>query len=92
MTVATKMYVDAMMTGVRWYADKPTLPDVGDCYVDHITGDGYMYDGWKWIIFTSNGSSAPPPFVPPSQEQLDKHPALKEAWEEFLVIKKLLGV
>ena len=91
---ATKAYVDnMMMTGVRWYSSKPVSPIAGDCYVDPSTGNGYIHDGAKWTIFSSSSSaSPPPPFVPPTKEQLDKHPSLKEAWEDFLVIKKLLGV
>lgn len=90
---ATKAYVDnMMMTGVRWYSSKPVSPIAGDCYVDPSTGNGYIHDGAKWVIFSSNKSASTSPFVPPTQEQLDKHPSLKEAWEDLLIIKKLLGV
>jgi hypothetical protein len=27
----------------------------------------------------------------PSKEELDNHPSLKAAWEEYLVIKRLIG-
>lgn len=28
----------------------------------------------------------------PSEEQLEKHPTLKQAWDEYIVIRKLLGL
>jgi len=28
----------------------------------------------------------------PTPEQLEEHPALKQAWEEYMVIRKLLGL
>jgi hypothetical protein len=44
------------------------------------------------MIFSSKDEDEGDEFTPPTDEQLEKHPALKEAWEEFLVIKRLLGV
>lgn len=39
---------------------------------------------------------ADPPFdkaeLVPSEEQLEKHPTLKQAWDEYIVIRKLLGL
>lgn len=88
----TKGYVDAMVTGISWHSSQPTMPVTGDCYNDINSQLGYIFDGNTWMIYSSNHE---PPSLHdhvPTKEQLEKHPALKQAWEEFLVIKRLLGV
>lgn len=85
------MYTDESMSGMYWHATRPTNPQMGDCYFDSTSGHGYIWQGMAWIQF-SGEPLPPPPFMPPTEEQLEKHPALRKAWEEFLVIKKLLGV
>lgn len=72
-------------------ASKPTRPVLGDAFIDPNTFMGYMWDGNTWIRFSGENRN-PPSFEPPTFEQLEKYPALKQAWEEFLVVKKLLGV
>jgi hypothetical protein len=85
------MYTDDVMTGICWHASRPPAPDTGDCYFDSATNQGYIWQGMAWIAFSGDPLPAPP-FMPPTEEQMKKHPSLKKAWEEFMVIKKLLGV
>lgn len=74
-----------------WHSSKPKSPVTGDCYHDRNTNIAYIWQGIAWVGFT--GEQTPvPPFLPPTDEQLEKHPSLKQAWDEFLVIKRLLGV
>lgn len=81
----------AKITSMYWHADPPTNPMIGDCYLDKTTTVGMIWDGTNWIQFS--GFNMPQTtFIPPTEEQLEKYPALKKSWEEFLVIKKILGV
>lgn len=83
------------MTSVTFVSQKPANPCVGDVYMDPNTFYGYIWDGYKWQTFSSNSSvdyyqkNIVPP---PTEEQLEKYPALKQAWEEYVVIIKLLGL
>jgi hypothetical protein len=86
----TKSYVDPT-TGIYWHLDMPVNPQVGSAYTDPITGIGYVWEGTKWCQF-----SISPPHVQsspiPTDAQLEKHPTLKQAWEEYMVIRKLIGL
>ena len=76
-----------------WHSTKPTLPAPGDCYVDQKTGIYYTYSGTMWLETITGAAPYETRMTPvPSPENLDRHPALKSAWEEYLVVKKLLGV
>lgn len=79
---------------MNWHAYKPITPIIGDCYFDHSNQSTYIYvDDFKgWNLVAASGSIGEPPFTVPTTEQLEKHPSLKAAWDDFLVIKKLLGV
>jgi len=88
----TKAYVDAMATGINWHSSMPKNPLIGDCYLDNKTYQGYIWTGTNWTAFSKDATHIEPKHMAPTQEQLDKHPALKEAWEEYLVIKKLIGI
>lgn len=88
---SAKKYADMIEAGMSWHGSKPQQPLTGDCYIDTSTSQGYIYDGTSWKLFSS-GHEPPPKAYAPTEEQLEKHPALKEAWEEFLVIRKLLGI
>jgi len=79
------------INALYWHTIQPTHPTPGDCYIDTGSGNGMIWDGFNWVQF-SGFASPHPPFTPPTQEQLEKYPALKKSWEEFLVIKKILGV
>ena len=86
----TKEELDVSMAGINFLGTKPTNPQHGDIYVDQNTYHSYVWVGTGWVPFGSNEKT--PSFTAPTKEQLEKHPALKQAWEEFLVIKKLVGV
>lgn len=77
---------------MNWCGTQPANPVMGDCYFDQSENRGYIWQGSAWITFSGKDDENVQEFTPPTDEQLDKHPALKEAWEEFLVIKRLLGV
>lgn len=79
-----------MISGISWHTGKASAPVEGDAYYDEKMNAGYIYLSGKWEIF-SQGPSTVENFVP-TKEQLEKHPALKQAWEEYLVIKRLIGV
>lgn len=76
---------------LTWAFSKPSNPNVGDCYVDRNDNQTFIWQGTAWATFSAKAVGGIP-FIAPSEEQLEKHPALKQAWEEFLVVKKLLGV
>jgi len=80
------------ISGMNWCSSKPSSPIIGDCYVDPASSNGYIFNGKNWEQFASVGSSESPKSFVPTEEQLDKHPALKQAWDEYLVIWKLLGL
>lgn len=81
------------MAHITWHLHQPNSPIEGDVYFDEKTGCSYIFSCGQWIMFsaTVNNISQAPTCVP-TYEQLEKHPSLKEAWEEFIIIKKLLGV
>jgi hypothetical protein len=86
----TKAEIDLRaMAGINFLGTKPTNPQHGDVYMDHNTDQAYVWIGTNWALFSGNKEA---PLSPPTREQLEKHPALKQAWEEFLVIKKLIGI
>jgi len=77
------------MSNLIWNLYKPSVPVIGDCWFDTSKKQGYIWQGTTWMPFTGDPG---PTFIPPTKEQLEKHPALKTAWEEYVVIKRLLGV
>lgn len=80
-----------MATGVTFNRIKPITPIVGDMYVDTATYHTYIWDGINWLQYSADYASIPKDYTPTS-EQLDNHPSLKAAWEEYMVIRKLLGL
>lgn len=76
---------------IHWTSLKPAQPAMGDVYVDRPTYTPYIWEGSKWIEFSAE-SQPTDAFTIPTEEQLSKHPSLKYAWEEFLIIKRLLGI
>ena len=74
---------------MMWHQAKPTLPILDDCYFDSTNNVTYTFSTTGCIEFVSSG---PEKTTEPSLENLNKHPALKQAWEEYIFIKKLLGV
>jgi len=78
------------------FTPPPSNPIVGDRYMDCATYISYIWDGHVWNRYNPDYKAVDPidehEFIPPTPAQLNKHPALKEVWEEFLIIKKLLGI
>jgi hypothetical protein len=67
-------------------------PSLGAVFIDQ-NGHTRIWMGSSWVVYNSKkDTDIIEEFSPPTKEHLEKHPALKEAWEEFLVIKKLVGV
>ena len=63
--------------------------------MDSMSGKDYMWDGLNWAEITNSNLTHPltnplDVFVP-TAEQLEKYPALKKAWEDYLIIRKLIG-
>jgi hypothetical protein len=83
--------VGRLISGLNWQASPAQNPVTGDCYFDQSQNRAFIWQGSAWIGFSAaDGEMAT--FTVPTSAQLEKHPSLKAAWEEFLVIKKLLGV
>lgn len=62
---------------------------IGGCHIDHNTGQLYVWTGAKWELVEDTDSLAQ---LIPTIDELAEHPSLKQAWEEYLVIRKLLGI
>jgi len=88
---STKKFANNLTNGIVWNIQKPSKPVIGDAYWDLNSGDGFLWDGYSWLEFTEKGESKTKLLIP-TEEQLEEHPSLKRAWEEYLVIKRLLGV
>lgn len=87
----TKHYVDTITNGVKLHSSIPVSPMDGDIVYDHNTMEQKVYYGGQWILISASRGPEPPRVVP-SDEELEKHPGLKEAWEEYMIIRKLLGI
>jgi hypothetical protein len=85
--------MDAMMTGINWVGTtKPAYPISGDAYLDS-TGAGFVWTGVVWTQISTNTSMDPPKKrLEPTLEELEKHPSLKAAWDEYMVLRKLIGI
>lgn len=66
-----------------------SCPAIGDCYLDPKSRESYLWIGNKWAIYSDH---SPHTQVIPTDEQLEKYPVLQQAWEEYTVIRKLLGL
>lgn len=64
----------------------PSNPNIGQTYVDNRTGKIYTWAGINWH------ETGRTPDVIPRDAQLEMYPALKNAWEEYLMVRKLLGL
>lgn len=70
---------------------KPANPQVGSMYFDVFDQAHRVWDGreWKICVWTDKAYDNSPV---PSEEELNDHPSLKQSWEEYLVIRRLLGL
>lgn len=92
-SIVTKAMLDAMITGINWVGTtKPLNPKTGDAYLDP-TGAGFVWTGTSWTQLSTNSSyESPRRRLEPTLEELEKHPALAAAWDEYMVLRKLLGI
>lgn len=88
-TIISKSQLGANVT-TTWHTSKPVHPNLGDAYIDYHTYNSYIYDGNYWILF--GGIPEVVKSTIPTEDDLEKFPSLRVAWEEYLSIKKLLGV
>ncbi len=88
--IVTKTTINSMTSGISWHANIPISPKMGDAYMDVVTGFGYIYDGKAWIIM-SHGNMEPKR-LEPTEEEMKKHPAIKEAWDDYIILRKLIGI
>lgn len=90
--IVTKSMMDAMVTGVNWVGTvKPAYPQSGDAYLD-TSGAGFVWTGSCWTQISTNDSYTVPRRTEPTEEELEKHPALRAAWDEYMVLRKLIGI
>lgn len=66
----------------------PTNPMWGEHYTDPRTGVVYVWDKIRWI----QAAVLERKNLMPTKEQLDMHDSLNHAWQEYLVVRKLLGL
>jgi hypothetical protein len=77
---------------LTWLSSKPVNPTIGDTYFDTTNGIAHIWEGNTWAVLSGGFGEPEPKFYAPTEEQLEKYPALKQAWEEYMVIRKLLGL
>ena len=78
--------------GMTWHSVRPNKPQLGDCYLDMSSMNTYTWTGTAWIQLGANSNrSEKHESLLPTAEQLENHPALKQAWEEYVVLKRLVG-
>ncbi len=88
----TKSFIDAVSVGTIWHASRPANPAAGDAYFDHSIRCCYIYDGYQWATIGGIDSKESAPIKLPTEDELSKHPTLKSAWEDYVIIRKLLGI
>lgn len=78
--------------GMTWHTVRPNNPQLGDCYLDTSSMSTYTWTGTAWIqLGSATTYLEKPESLIPTAEQLENHPALKQAWEEYVVLKRLVG-
>lgn len=65
----------------------PSNPVLGQLYTDPRTGVMYAWNRSKWVQLNATEKTSEP-----TKEQLEMYPSLKNAWNEYLVVRKLLGL
>lgn len=66
----------------------PTKPIVGQYYADERTGKMYTWNTTKWVEISPGYTKD----LTPSSGQLNMYPSLNHAWQEYLTVRKLLGL
>lgn len=85
----TKSYIDSIVNGMNILPSKPAVPAQGDAYFDMNNMQTVIYSGNRWIPIAGSMREVR---LEPTHAELEKHPALKQAWEEYIVIRKLVGL
>lgn len=65
----------------------PANPVLGQLYTDPRTGIAYAWNNSKWVPVSTTEKN-----LAPTKDQLETYPSLKHAWDEYLVVRKLLGL
>ena len=93
MAVTNKAYVDSMVNGITWVSNKPINPVVGHTYYDVNNYCTYTWTGIQWIMMTPEQRTDNTNYEPgaPTKEEAEKYPALQEAWEAYMIVRKLVG-
>ena len=82
----------------NWKGTFPPNPVIGDMFYDMSTSSSYMWDGKHWRavglddipdIDTNHPDQHRIDFEHTEQEVFDKHPELKELWDEYKIIRRL---
>lgn len=84
----TKSYVDNVASGVTLHGTKPAAPVAGDMYFDILNMQSVVYTGTKWTAIAGNKHVD----LNPTHAELEKYPALKSVWEEYIAVRKLVGL
>ena len=67
----------------------PHTPIRGSTYFDHFKQCTMVYDGFDWMVLSLDN---PNEKLAPTDTQLEKYQSLKSVWNEYLVVRKLLGI
>jgi hypothetical protein len=73
--------------------DKPVHPLMGETYYDIIRQCAYTWTGIQWIMIAPELRTDNTNYEPgaPTKEEAEKYPALQEAWEAYMIVRKLVG-
>lgn len=73
--------------GITWHSYPTVNPVFGDIYYDTTTGTSMLWDGSIWTPISTGIE-----YDIPTEAQLEKHPSLKAAWNDYMIIRRLLGI
>jgi hypothetical protein len=76
--------------GINYLLSKPATPVIGDTYFCSNTRTSKIWMGSSWEVISAEATLQPS--LLPSNEELSEHISLKQAWEEYCVIRRLLGL
>ena len=70
----------------------PGTRAVGELYIDKSSGKVWSWTGTSWSTMHEHNGSMPIKNYSPSEQELAEHATLRSAWEDYLIIRKLLGL
>jgi hypothetical protein len=65
-------------------------PRIGEPLYEVTRDEAFSWDGSQWVLL-ENVLDFSERHQQPSKKDLEEYPALKAAWEEFLIVKRLTG-